>query len=122
MYLVTPGRMQGQLGTDPAAWPAALEYARPIRNADTLLAGTLPESLVPPGAWLSSFLDQVTRRPAAALFFHRAEPQTEVVPPPDLLEHLVEIPFPAEPIFLGFLLWLWLRVRRRRQSTPANGG
>jgi len=122
VYLVTPGRMQGQLGTDPGAWPATLEYARPVRDADTLLAGALPESLVPQGAWLSSFLDLVSRRPAADLFFHRAETQTEVVPPPDLQEHLVEIPFPAEPIFLGLLLWLWLRARRRRQSTPAKGG
>lgn len=123
VFLVTPGRMEGRLGAAPPAgdsdasrtsWPATLEYARPVRHADALLAGALPESLVPAGAWLSSYLDLVSRRPAADLFFTRAASQTEVVPPPDVHEQLLEIPFPAEPLFLIFALLAWRRWRRRR--------
>lgn len=118
--LVTPGLFEGQLGDEHAPWPATLEYARPMRHADTILAGALPASLIPQGAWLSSFLDLAARRPRADLFFVRAEEQHEVVPPPNVREDEVEIPFPAEPLFLGLGLWLWLRRRRRR--THAQGG
>jgi hypothetical protein len=121
VFLVTPGRMEGRLGAERTPWPATLEYARPVRRAATLLAGALPESLVPAGAWLSSYLDLVSRRPAADLFFARAESQSEVVPPPDVHEDLVEIPFPAEPLLLTAAL-LWWRRRRRRQRARADGG
>lgn len=119
VYLVAPGRMQGDLDA-PGGFPGKVVYARPLPDVG-LLAGALPAGRVPEGAWLTAMEDTSTPRPGVAdVMFRRATDGAEVVPPPIHRTREAPIIVPVEivvPLTAGLLLVAFLLLKRQR----ANG-
>ena len=122
VHLVAPARMAGRLGAaaDSAAgaWAADTTWAGPLDRAVDVLAGALPAADVPPGAWLTSFLDRSATRAPGDLFFGPSADAAAVVPPPLLVDDVTEIPIPLDLVFgasmvTGVLVFRWRRRRAR---------
>lgn len=110
VFLFTPDRY----GADPVgeAKPAHLDHATGLPGLDRSGFEGVGE-----GWWLQVFTDDSARRPPGGDLTFSPKPGPEVRLSPRPIEHTVMIPIFLDVLaFVGLLLYLFLRFRRRRPS------
>ena len=117
VYLATPARMEGALGSGQR-WDASTSWAAPRPGLGALVAPALPAgAAVAEGTWLHAFVDRQDPRPGTDDLFFGPSPAGTVRPPPVVIDDRTELPLPLDLLagaFVGVLWW-------RRRSIRARG-
>lgn len=115
---VSTERVEGQLEVG-GKFPGKAVWAGAFGNASTLLAGALPASDIPSGAYLTVIEDGSNPRPGFSdVYFRRDAEQAELRRPPEVVHDVVAIPVPVELVALfgcfGIGIGVFLFLRRKR--------
>jgi len=114
VLVVAATKMEGSLGDKGGAWRGRIAYADELASLSKLLVGVVPAEAISSRLWLTSFIDDSTRRDPGELFFDEASDQKPVAPPPIVIERAQFIP--VEPFAFVLMLGLWFGWRRWRRS------
>jgi hypothetical protein len=126
VFYVGPERVQGHIGAS-AAWPAEVEFAAPLSEANLseassadpglLFAGLLPEKPAPT-RWLCAFMDRSTPRPGTDEVYYSREPsQAQVVPAPIIIHDDRDVPIPLDIIVAVVVVAIVVVRRRKAKAT-----
>jgi len=120
VFYVGKGRVAGTLGAAAKAWNSELKFARSIEDDVIVkLRDAVPASYQPgEGVWLNAFEDRTWPSGTEDLFFSAAAEQTQVEPPPVIIEDHRDVPVPVDIIVvvLGAIAFGVYRLKRKKPA------
>lgn len=124
IWFVGPERVSGTIG-ESGTWPAVLRRSQAIEDAFRGDLEVRASVDLPRAARLTAFEDSSSPRPGIDdLFFARAADQAQLIPPPNIIENVVEISVPVDVLALlsvGAFVFVRRARRRKRPNIDAPG-